>query len=128
MGNNCKLQSLVRRFGGFRWHYSLDRALASSILRLQASRSSDACLQFLTSRITLAFLSTASAHLNLGFPIDLLPPGSPPKNFFDILSSDIFFVHVLPIEVSLSLYASTTWVLYRVGISHDYLSKILRRL
>ena len=61
------------------WRYSPTSALAlaSSILRLQASLLSADHIQFLHFSILLSSLSTASYHLPLGLPTGLLSPMYP---------------------------------------------------
>jgi len=57
----------------FLWRYSPTWALASSILRLQASLSSADLLHFLYINVLLTSLSTASKHLPPRLPNGLLP-------------------------------------------------------
>lgn len=59
------------------WRYSPNWALASSILRLQASLFSADHIQFLNFSILLSSLSTASYHHPLGLPTGVLSPMYP---------------------------------------------------
>lgn len=100
--------------------YSPTRALASSILRLQASLSSVDLLQILYFNIILASLSAASYRLPQGLPTGLLLLVYPFSAFLGTLSSFILIAWPTHWSHLYVIFLVSSSSLYKLQISWFY--------